>query len=91
MPQTSTELENEAQVQVALKLHSLLSWAWAQGCQVTKRRQMWEIPGDSPGEKGLVCAVKLLGNFFPVNKFLEAGFGGGLLRDIEGGVEVPSG
>jgi hypothetical protein len=53
--------------------------------------QMREIPGDSPGEKGLVGTVQLRGNFFPVNKFLEAGFGGGLLRDIEGGVEVPSG
>lgn len=52
--------------------------------------QMWEMLGDSPGEKGLVCAVPLWGNFFPV-KFMEAGFGGGLLRDIEGCVEVTSG
>lgn len=49
------------------------------------------MTGDSPGEKGLVCVVQLLGNFFPVKKFMEAGFGGGFLRDIEGGVEVTSG
>lgn len=43
------------------------------------------------GENGLVCAVQLWGNFLPVNEFMEAGFRGGLLRDIEGGVEVTSG
>lgn len=53
--------------------------------------QVWEMTGDSPGEKGLVCVVQLRGNFLPVNKFMEAGFEGGFLRDIEGGVEVTSG
>lgn len=54
-------------------------------------QQMWELPGDSPGEERLVCAVQLRGNFLPVNRFGEAGFGGGFLRDIEGGIEVMSG
>lgn len=53
--------------------------------------QVWETPGDSPGETGLVCAVPLRGNFLPVNEFIGGGFGGGLFRDIEGGVEVTSG
>ena len=38
--------------------------------------------------KGLVCAVQLQGDFLPINKFMESGFGGAPLRDIGGGVEV---
>lgn len=52
---------------------------------------MGEMPGVSPGEERLVCAVELRGNFLPVNEFMEAGFRGGLHRDIEGGIEVTSG
>ena len=53
--------------------------------------EKWEMPGNSPGDEGLICAVQLLGDFLPANTFVGAGFEGGLLIDIEGGVEVTSG
>lgn len=40
------------------------------------------------GTKGLVCAAHLWENILAGNKFMDAGFGGGLLRDIEGGAEI---
>lgn len=53
--------------------------------------ETWEILGNSPGDEGLICAVQLLGDFLPANTFVGAGFEGGLLIDVEGGVEVTSG
>lgn len=41
-------------------------------------------------DKGLVRAVQLQGDFLSINMFMEAGIGGPLLGDIEGGVEVTS-
>lgn len=62
-------------------LSQLLSSSW----------EMWEMPGNSPGDEGLICAVQLLGDFLPANTFVGAGSEGGLLIDVEGDVEVTSG